>query len=126
MGDGGTSVLSVASITPAEGDDDVSTSVVIVGGGFVNVTDVLVGPKLLTGFTVKSTSVIESTVPSGMTPGVYDVVVIDTAGEMATLKMGFTVRSASTAKSGCGCNDSAGIEGLLLVAGLALARRRSR
>lgn len=124
-GGGSSAALALDSITPAEGADDVDTAVVLTGSGFLKVSEVLVGPKVLSGYTVKSDDVIEATVPKGVKDGTYDVQVIDSTGAMAKLSMAYTVTSPQMAKSGCGCGTAEPVSFATFALALLLLRRRA-
>jgi MYXO-CTERM domain-containing protein len=121
-------VLKLETITPNEGDTIEDTPVVLTGDDFDEVVEVLIGSTLLksSSVTAKSANVIETSVPKGLSSGVYDVSVINTRGEKATLTNGFTISAGVNAKEGCGCGSGPGaLFGLALLLGLAIRRRRS-
>ena len=75
---------------------------------------------------MKSASVIETAVPKGLNPGAYDVTVLNSRGQKATLTKGYAVTGGVQAKEGCGCN-SAGADVLGLIAlALTMVRWRTR
>ncbi len=123
--DGGVRALALTSITPAEGFSQDDTPVVLLGDGFIGLTEVLVGTRVITEFTVKSQNVAETTVKAGLPAGVYDVSVIDQGGNKATLTKAFTVHAGSSVKSGCGC-DGSGVGPLVFGVMLLLGRRKRR
>jgi MYXO-CTERM domain-containing protein len=125
-GGGSSSALRLDAITPNEGSSDESTTVVLSGDGFASGAQVLVGSTLLNVVDVKSASVIDTVVGSGMTAGTYDVTVINLDGQRATLPMAFTVKAGVHTKSGCGCAASPGPLVAVLLALLAVRRRRVR
>ena len=61
-----------------------------------------------------------------MNAGVYDVSVINTRGEKATLTKGLTVTAGQTAKQGCGCDSSGGAMLGLLAEHTCTELRKSR
>lgn len=82
--------LEIESITPDEGPADASTNVVIIGSGFEAGAQVLLGADNI-GVTETLAERIRATVPEGLTPGSYDVIVTNPDGESAILADGYTV-----------------------------------
>ncbi len=129
----GTGGLLVASITPNTGENTASTPVLIVGEGFQPGIEVLVGTTAI-GVTEHRTERIRATVPEGLAPGVYDVILTNPDDSTVVLAQAFTVTDPSTnrqsgAEDGCGCAATgAQIPGaallLLVVGGFLRIRRR--
>lgn len=129
----GTGGLLVASITPNTGENTASTPVLIVGEGFQAGIEVLVGTTAI-GVTETRPERIRATVPEGLTPGVYDVILTNPDDSTVVLAQAFTVTDPSTnrqsgAEEGCGCAATgAQIPGaallLLVVGGFLRLRRR--
>lgn len=129
----GTGGLLVASITPNTGENTASTPVLIVGEGFQPGIEVLVGTTAI-GVTETRTERIRATVPEGLAPGVYDVILTNPDDSTVVLAQAFTVTDPSTARQsgaedGCGCAATgAQIPGaallLLVVGGFLRLRRR--
>ncbi len=87
--------ISILSIDPNVGLDNDTTAVTITGTNFLDGATVAIGAATLESVTVSSVTTINATVPSGLTPGVYDVVVTNSSGGSATLVEGFTVLSSA-------------------------------
>ncbi|MFW6052173.1 MAG: hypothetical protein ACODAU_13425 [Myxococcota bacterium] len=92
--------LTVDEIDPAFGDDEDDTPVSLFGDGFVNTPRVYLNPELPAADTVatglESVAFIDATrltgvVPAGLTPGAYDVIVVNPSGEVGLLEGGYTV-----------------------------------
>ena len=133
-GTGGAGLL-VSSVTPSEAPNTSSTDIVIVGSGFESGAEVLLDARKI-GVTETQSGRISATVPEGLEPGDYDVVVTNPGGETAILMSGFTVTmpgGAGTSSDGCCAQMPAGSRnaspGLLLLAlalgGVVGMRRRS-
>jgi MYXO-CTERM domain-containing protein len=117
--------LRLDSVTPPEGFNEETTTIVLTGAGFQAGAQVLIGSTLLAVVDVKSPDVIDADVPPGIPQGVYDVTVINLDGMKATLPMAFTVNQGVSTKGGCGCGSTgAGPALLLLSLGFGLRRRR--
>lgn len=117
--------LSVTSITPSSAPNDRDAQITVVGAGFTAETVFRIGPTRLTQVTVQNETVALATVPAGITPGVYDVVVSQGADQYV-FTQGFSVEDASPAASsgggsGGGCQTSPGRGGSLLALLLAAA-----
>jgi hypothetical protein len=87
--------LTVDSIEPSEGLDDVAVDVVITGTNFVAGATVALGSNTLTTASVIDTETIHATVQPGLTPGVYDVIVTNASSASARLVSGYTVLDSS-------------------------------
>ncbi|MFZ5444829.1 MAG: IPT/TIG domain-containing protein [Myxococcota bacterium] len=129
-GDGGggsaAEALALTDITPKQTWAEDATSVFLTGAGFQIGAQVLIGGTRLEGAVVESSGVISAALTARLlTPGVYDVSVINLSGQKATLPQAFTVLVGShAAPRGCSCTTG---DPLALVAfGLLLLRRRSR
>ncbi len=85
--------LMVESITPSEAGNDGSTAVVIVGVGFAPGVEVLLDAESI-GVTETRSERIRATVPEGLAPGTYDVIVTNPDGASDVLADGFTVLEA--------------------------------
>ena len=84
--------LSITAISPDFGYDDVDTAVSITGQGFVDPVAVKLGGTNLVSTQVTSSQLIEATVPSGMEPGTYMLIVINPDSSTASLQEAFEVR----------------------------------
>ena len=129
--------MTLDSISPSIGKSGSETSVVLLGSNFQPTVQVVLGPSILKNLVVKSPSVIEGTVGSGISPGIYDVTAVNPDGKKVTLKDGFTLLAfgASSSEGGAanatGCSCSSSSAGLSLYAAFtvllgALRRRTPR
>jgi hypothetical protein len=122
-GNTGTEALAITAITPAQVYAGDATSLFITGAGFRAGAQVLIGGTRVEGAVVESGGVISAALGANLlTPGTYDVSVINLSGEQATLSQAFKVLAGTKAKPGCGC-ASVELFPVLLVA-LAFVRRR--
>lgn len=122
-GSSGTEALSITAITPVQTYEGDATSVFITGAGFRAGAAVLIGGTRVEGAAVESGGVISASLKANLlTPGTYDVSVINLSGEQATLSQAFKVLAGSKAKPGCSCSEVDFWP--LLVGALALLRRR--
>jgi hypothetical protein len=114
----------VTAISPDFGYENKETEVSITGDGFKTDALVKLGGTDLLAIEVVSDELITATVPSGMEPGTYMLVVANQDGSTGSLPDAFEVREKRD--SGCGCGlGSRGSASLLLILGcLALAVRR--
>ncbi len=137
MSDGMGAALLVESISPSTTANTSSTDVVILGEGFEPGIEVLLGADAI-GVRTTVSERIEATVPEGLDPGTYDLIVTNPDGESDSLAMAFTVTDDNGAtdsggvEEGCGCAASqmnarshAPVLLLLLVALMWSRRRRS-
>jgi hypothetical protein len=149
---GGEATLAITSISPSSAANTSSTNVVILGRGFAPGAQVLLGADNI-GVTETLSERIRATIPEGLNPGVYDVIVTNPGGQSALLSQAFTVTVAGDdqpnddptpvppsgdgidgVEDGCGCRIVAApttgpgsILGLLLglMALVRLSRRRT-
>ncbi len=122
--------LSVTSISPASASNARNTDVVILGTGFEPGAEVSIGATII-GVTDTEPQRIRASIPSGLTPGTYDLIVSVPSGASTILQNGFTVTTSTRGgggDDGCGCGSTEGSGGpvLLLLVGLGLIRRRRR
>ena len=86
--------LQVTDIDPSAGYNDTPTSVKVSGESFKAGAEVFIN-----GFVCEVTAVSDDTIdafiPAGITPGIYDVLVKNPDGEIATLPVAFLVIDAS-------------------------------
>ncbi len=129
-------VLTIESVSPDSGENDTSTDIVIIGTGFDNGIEVLLGAESI-GVTETRPTRIRATVPDGLDPGIYDLIVTNPNDDTASLADAFEVLEATgentsgTADDGCGCDSvsnarTTGYGALLaslLLIGFALRRR---
>lgn len=125
-GGGGTSdPLSLTMITPNQTYAGDATNLFLTGTGFETGAKLLIGGTRVNEPVVESAGLISATLAAGLlTPGTYDVTVINLSGQQASLPMAFQVLAGTKAKPGCSCG-SVELFPMLLV-GLALIRRRRR
>lgn len=83
--------VSVYSVRPGQGRTDSSTSIVVSGTGFKEGAKVFVGEMAALDVTVTSRDVIKATIPAGIQPGTYNVIVRNLDGRESMLQGGFTV-----------------------------------
>ncbi|MCZ6691968.1 MAG: IPT/TIG domain-containing protein [Planctomycetota bacterium] len=92
-------IPTVTSVSPDNGPDNVSTNVTITGTDFLNVSGVALDDPSITALgtltTVNDTTIIGA-VPSGITPGLYNVQVTTQAGTNLTSAVQFRVTSSAT------------------------------
>jgi hypothetical protein len=88
-------LISITSIMPDKGVNDVQTAVVISGENFVAPLTVTVGETPLVAIDVADTQTVNAVVPAGIDAGHYDVIVTNPDGTAATLTEGFEVIDAS-------------------------------
>ena len=89
---GDTSTPTVGSIAPTSARDDSDTSVTITGTDFVATPTVTLGDTALSNVTlVDDGATLTATVPSGITPGVYPLTVVNPDSGFGTLTSAFTV-----------------------------------
>lgn len=93
--------LEVKSISPDEVGNDQETDVVILGDGFEQGLQVLVGAENIQVGEVLAQR-IRATVPPGLDPGTYDVIVTNPGGESAVLKDGLSVNVPASIDTGTG------------------------
>ena len=107
---GGTvKTLSVTGISPSFGYDDAETAVSITGTGFVDGMTAKLGGTALDSVQVVGDSILEATVPAGLEPTTYLLVVLTPDQHSATLLNAFEVRhravEADVTDSGPTCGD---------------------
>ncbi|GMV40580.1 MAG: hypothetical protein AMXMBFR64_22960 [Myxococcales bacterium] len=87
---GGTvKTLTVTGISPSQGYNDVETAVAITGTGFVPGMSAKLGGTSLGSVKVTGDSLIDASVPKGMEPGTYMLVVVTPDDRSATLLNAF-------------------------------------
>ena len=82
---------TAGAVDPASGRDDSDTSVTITGTGFVDTPTVTLGTTDLTNVAFTDSDTLTATVPSGLTPGIYPLTVVNPDGGSAILPNAFTV-----------------------------------
>jgi len=129
----GNGALAITSITPESALNTASTDVLIIGAGFVPGLEVLIGTSRI-GVTETRAQRISATIPEGLVPGVYDVIVTNPDDSTAVLQAGFEVLDPASidrqsgADDGCGCMATrSNLPGtallILLIAGFLRVRR---
>lgn len=116
---GGDPGFYVQSITPSSAASGESVSVVILGDGFVDGTQAIIGGISLSGTVVSSETSITGTTSPLLEPGIYDVELRQPDGDIAILPGGFVVSGK------CGCVTGPDPAALWLgLGGLLFVRRR--
>ena len=82
---------TVSAVVPATGRDDSDTSVTITGTGFLDTPTVTLGSTALTNVTFVDSTSLKATVPSGMSPRLYALTVVNPDNGSGTLPDAFTV-----------------------------------
>lgn len=88
--------ISIASIDPNSGPQNLTTDITIHGKNFVDPTKINLGTTELSPVTWVDSGNLTSTIPAGLTPGTYDVIVTNPDGSSSTLISGYTVLEASS------------------------------
>ncbi len=121
--------FEVTDISPDFGPTSSSTLVSITGRGFVDGAKVKLGGTNLQSVVFTGSSLIEATVPSGLAPGRYNVIVVNPDGALAQLVDGFEIRGASTdipaSGTDSGCTSGRFELVALALFGLMVLRRRT-
>lgn len=123
----GNEALALTAITPTSTYAEDATSLFLTGAGFKAGASVLIGGTRVDGPIVESGGVISAALTANLlTPGKYDVSVVNLNGEQVTLTQSFTVLAGSkAAPKGCSCATPDALP-FIAFALLALARRRIR
>lgn len=123
----------IISITPDRGPSTQATGVVVTGEGFQAGLTLKIGAIPTTDLTVPGPTTILATVPQGIAPGTYDVVVQNPDGQAAVLTKGFTITGTEgnpPPDDSCNCASTRRTRGsgswMWGVAMLGLAAIRSR
>ena len=99
-----TPTLTVTAMTPPFGAQDQNTAVVIDGAGFKSTPRVYLTPtgspvgslaQALAGVTFQSATRLTAVVQAGLTPGSYDLVVVNPDGSFGVKSQAFTVTSST-------------------------------
>jgi photosystem II stability/assembly factor-like uncharacterized protein len=85
------SALTVTDVDPDEGPNDLDVQVTITGSGFSSGAEVHLGETSLTDVVVVDENTIEVTVPWGMNPGVYTLLVTNPNNDTDELSNAYTV-----------------------------------
>jgi hypothetical protein len=123
--------LSMSEISPTSGFEDEQTPVSIIGEGFVAGATVRIGGTALIAVETVGSGLISATVPKGLKPGFYTIIVANPDGNSSALTDGFEVlvRSANNnVAGGCAAAPASAPQGavylLMLVLSCLLWRRR--
>ena len=93
----------VLEVSPASGLVDEQTPISIIGSGFSHHAEVRAGGNLLIAIQVLGSELITATVPKGISPGFYSVIVSNEDGSSGHLKNAFEVRKPEEQASSSGC-----------------------
>ena len=88
--------LNIAAVSPGSGANDTATQISVVGNGFVEGTTAALGATALENVSVTGTQLLNATVPAGMQPGSYMLVVINPDETTAFLTDAFEVLEAAS------------------------------
>lgn len=91
--------LALTSVSPSSAPTGVSTEIAVLGEGFVSGLELSLDARKIGVVEVKPGRIL-ATVPSGLTPKAYDVIVTNPDGKTALLSGGFTVTSGVSADMG--------------------------
>ncbi len=115
---------TITAISPDKGPTDSTVDVTVVGTNFQPGLDLMIGAIQANEVSVPGSTTILARIPSGISPGVYDVLVRNPDGQTAVLDDGYTVLGdtggGAPVGEGCGCrtagnSGSSGTWGLLLL-----------
>lgn len=81
---------TILAVEPVEGDNTIDTQITVSGTNFLDNSFVRIGEWYLPGVHFVSTSTLTGTIPAGLDPGTYDLVVENPDGQSATLSDAFT------------------------------------
>ena len=98
------STPSVAKVVPTSGSSAEPVDVVVMGDGFLDGAQVLLGQIQLNQVKVSGPKTITAVVPSGVKADKYDITVVNPGGQRGTLPGGYVVVEAG----GCGCGVGGG------------------
>ncbi|NUN15497.1 MAG: IPT/TIG domain-containing protein [Myxococcales bacterium] len=105
-GDALTEGLRLDQITPTTGSNDQATTVTVLGAGFATGLTARIGPNSLQDVTINSDKAFTATVPSGITPGVYSLIV-SVGSAQTTMTDAFEIRAAAKSSDGdSGCKTT--------------------
>jgi len=128
-----TGEITIANISPAYGMEISETSVSITGTGFAVGATAKLGGTNMSAVQTVSESLITATVPAGLAPGFYMVIVVNPDEATATLPNAFEIRAVEvdgeTDPGGCSASthhEFAGLALLLLMLAAAIVWRRVR
>ena len=123
-----TGKVTVSNISPDSGHNDVDTEVTVTGSGFVTGATAMLGGTDLKDVEVVGDAIIHATVPAGMTPDQYLLVVVNPDGSSGSLPNAFEVLEGDVPDSSgsCGLVPAAGAPAVLLAFFALLAALRIR
>lgn len=85
----------IQAVNPTSGSNGVEVTISIKGKDFQATPSVTLGDRSLTKVTFVSATALTAAVPAGMTPGAYDLVVVNPDGQKAGLLKAFTTIGAN-------------------------------
>ena len=121
--------LAVIDVSPDFGSAALPVPVSITGRGFLAGAVARIGGTVMNDTTVIGTSLITATVPAGLAPGRYTVIVVNPGGALAQSVDAFEVRASEVTPTGgatsdgCGAGDP-GLDRLGALLGLVLGVMR--
>lgn len=122
-GGGSNEPLSLTAITPNQTYAGDATNLFLTGTGFKAGAKLLIGSTQVEEPVIESGGLMSASLTAGLlTPGTYDVTVINLSGEQASLQKSFQVLAGTKARPGCSCGTAELFPAMLF--GLALLRRR--
>jgi fibronectin type 3 domain-containing protein len=93
-------IPDLSSVTPAKVTEATLAEITVSGVNFVEGTTVQLGSSQLASVAVDNSTRIRATVPAGIQPGTYDLVVTTPAGYRGTLARGVSVQPAAADNTG--------------------------
>lgn len=124
-GGGSAEPLTLTAVTPNQTYAGDPTNLFITGTGFEAGAKLLIGGTRVDEPIVESAGVISASLTAGLlTPGTWDVTVINLSGQQATLPMAFQVLAGTKVKPGCSCGSTELFPVLLFALAL-IGRRRA-
>ncbi|RLT36869.1 MAG: hypothetical protein DWI57_14290, partial [Chloroflexi bacterium] len=90
-------VLQIFSISPNEGFNNQPVNIVITGAAFSGTPQVFLGNTSLQNVVRDSSTQLRATVPAGLAPGTYDLIVTNPDGKTVILAGAYTVRTTEPA-----------------------------
>lgn len=84
--------IGLSAVSPVEATNEVPVTLTLTGIGFSPMTQVKLGGWMLNEVTFVSERLLRATIPANLTPGTYEVKVINPDGQSALLPQAFTVQ----------------------------------
>jgi hypothetical protein len=88
-----TAVFQVLSVTPNEGLNNQAVNITITGAAFSGSLQVFLGSTALQSVVLDSSTQLRATVPAGLAPDTYDLIVINGNSTTALLAQSYTART---------------------------------